>query len=270
MWRSGNMKIKLDCEREYKSIVDWMTMYKDTTKCKGVVLGVSGGKDSTIVAMLAKKVFGNNVFGIVMPNGQQKDIDDALRVCKVLNIKYKVVNIENACKKIISSIEYPESESTKEVEFDCDYISDKAKTNIPPRLRMTILYAIAQTLGYRVIGTGNRSERAIGWFTKYGDGGCDFNPIALLTCTEVVQLGLYLCKQFDLDESLITKSPADGLTGKSDEDNFGFTYEQLDTWLLNDGDCGDDMVNKQIKKLYKQSEHKRMPPILYTQSWFLD
>lgn len=264
------MKIKLDCERECKSIIDWMTMYKDATKCKGVVLGISGGKDSTVVAMLSKLVFGDNVVGVIMPNGAQKDIDDAIQVCKTLNIKYKIVNIENAFKRLIASIEYPEDSNFNDVEFVYDGISDKAKTNIPPRLRMTTLYAIAQTLGYRVIGTGNRSERAIGWFTKYGDGGCDFNPIALLTCTEVVQLGLYLCKQFNLNESLITKSPADGLTGKSDEDNFGFTYEQLDTWLKNDGDCGDEAVSDKIMKLYKQSEHKRMQPILYTQSWFLD
>ena len=250
------MKIKLDCEREYKSIIDWMTMYKDATNCKGVVLGVSGGKDSTIVAMLSKLVFGDNVVGVIMPNGAQKDIDDAIQVCQVLNIEYKIINIKETYDALLKDMPIK--------------ISDKAKTNIPPRLRMTTLYAIAQTLGYRVIGTGNRSERAIGWFTKYGDGGCDFNPIALLTCTEVVQLGLYLCKQFNLDESLITKSPADGLTGKSDEDNFGFTYEQLDTWLKNDGDCGDSKVNKQIEKLYRLSEHKRMPPILYTQSWFLD
>ena len=264
------MKIELDCEREYKSIIDWMAMYKDATNCKGVVLGVSGGKDSTVVAMLAKKVFGDNVFGVIMPNGIQNDIDDAIQVCKVLNIQYKIVNIERAYNEIIKAVEYPEDFSDTEIDFSYSAISDKAKTNIPPRLRMTTLYAIAQTMGYRVIGTGNRSERAIGWFTKYGDGGCDFNPIALLTCTEVVQLGLHLCKEFDLDESLITKSPADGLTGKSDEDNFGFTYEQLDTWLKNDGDCGDSKVNKRIEKLYKLSEHKRMPPILYTQSWFLD
>lgn len=257
------MKIKLDCEREYDSIVDWMTMYKDATNCKGVVLGVSGGKDSTIVAMLAKKVFGNEVLGVIMPNGQQKDIDDAIKVCEQLDLNFRIVNIEDAYKHLINSIEYCPGLAGLE-------ISDKAKTNIPPRLRMTTLYAIAQTLGYRVIGTGNRSERAIGWFTKYGDGGCDFNPIAHLTCTEVVQLGQYLCKEFGLDEQLIIKPPADGLTGKSDEENFGFTYEQLDTWLLDDGYCDDQDVNNKIKKLYKQSEHKRMPPILYTQSWFLD
>jgi NAD+ synthase len=268
------MKIELDCEREYKSIIDWMTVYKDATNCKGVVLGISGGKDSTVVAMLSKKVFGDNVFGVIMPNGVQSDIDDAIQVCESLNLNYSIVNIGKAYDSLLGSIEYKTVKNYETLDRTIvdngPKISNKAKTNIPPRLRMTTLYAIAQTLGYRVIGTGNKSERAIGWFTKYGDGGYDLNPIAHLTCTEVVQLGQYLCKQFDLDESLITKSPADGLTGKSDEDNFGFTYEQLDTWLLNDGDCGDEAINNKIMKLYKQSEHKRKEQILYTHSWFLD
>ena len=243
-----------------QKIINWLNEYKETTNAKGVVLGISGGKDSTVVAMLSKKVFGDNVVGVIMPNGEQKDIDDALRVCEVLNIKYKVVNIENAYKKILSSIEYPESESTKEVEFDYDYISDKAKTNIPPRLRMTTLYAIAQTLGYRVIGTGNFSERYIGWFTKFGDGGCDLNPIAHLTCFEVVELGKELCKEFGLPESLIVKTPADGLTGRSDEDNFGFTYQQLEDYIkLVDG-SGDADVDKKIEFMNKMSEHKLRIP----------
>ena len=186
------MKIELDCEKEYKSIIDWMTMYKDATKCKGVVLGISGGKDSTVVAMLSKKVFGDNVFGVIMPNGVQSDIDDAIQVCESLKLNYSIVNIGKAYDSLLGSIEYKTVKNYETLDRTIvdngPKISDKAKTNIPPRLRMTVLYAIAQTLGYRVIGTGNRSERSIGWFTKYGDGGCDFNPIALLTCTEVIQL----------------------------------------------------------------------------------
>ena len=125
---------------------------------------------------------------------------------------------------------------------------------------MTVLYAVAQTLGYRVMGTGNFSERYIGWFTKYGDGGHDFNPIAHLTCNEVVQLGLELCKEFNLSEELIKKIPADGLTGKSDEDNFGFTYQQLENYIkLVDG-SGDDEVDAKIEKLNLLSEHKLRIP----------
>ena len=241
-------------------ITEWMNEYKEKTNCSGVVLGISGGKDSTVVAMLSKKVFGDNVFGVIMPNGEQKDIDDAIQVCKTLNIKYKIVNIENAFKKLINAIEYPEDESPNDIDFIYTCISDKAKTNIPPRLRMTTLYAIAQTLGYRVIGTGNFSERYIGWFTKFGDGGCDLNPIAHLTCFEVVELGKELCKEFELPETLIVKTPADGLTGKSDEDNFRFTYQQLEDYIkLVDG-SGDADVDKKIEHMNKMSEHKLRTP----------
>lgn len=234
-------------------IVEWMNGYKEKTKCKGVVLGISGGKDSTVVAMLSKIVFGDNVFGVIMPNGEQKDIDDALTVCQTLNINYRIVNINDAYKGLLDAIAYcPGMEDAT--------ISDKAKTNIPPRLRMTTLYAIAQTLGYRVIGTGNFSERYIGWFTKFGDGGCDLNPIAHLTCFEVIELGKELCKEFKLPESLIVKTPADGLTGKSDEDNFGFTYQQLENYIkLVDG-SGDADVDKRIEQMNKMSEHKLRTP----------
>lgn len=241
-------------------IVKWLNEYKEKTHCKGVVLGISGGKDSTVVAMLSKKVFGDNVLGVIMPNGEQKDIDDAIQVCKALDIHYKIVNIEKTYNEIIKAVEYPEYFSDTEIDFSYSTISDKAKTNIPPRLRMTTLYAIAQTLGYRVIGTGNFSERYIGWFTKFGDGGCDLNPIAHLTCFEVVELGKELCKEFGLHESLIVKTPADGLTGKSDEDNFGFTYQQLEDYIkLVDG-SGNADVDKKIEHMNKMSEHKLRTP----------
>ena len=243
-----------------QKIIDWLNEYKETTNAKGVVLGISGGKDSTVVAMLSKLVFGDDVLGIIMPNGIQNDIDDAIKVCDTLNIKYKIVNIENAFKQLINAIDYPESESSNDIEFVSTCVSNKAKTNIAPRLRMTTLYAIAQTLGYRVIGTGNASERYIGWFTKYGDGGCDLNPIAHLTCTEVIELGKELCEEFNLPVDLVVKKPADGLTGKSDEENFGFTYKQLDDYIrLVDG-SGSEEVDEKIEKLHKYSEHKLKMP----------
>lgn len=229
-------------------IIQWLGRYKELTNCKGVVLGVSGGKDSTVVAMLSKLVFGDDVFGVIMPNGVQKDIDDAIQVCKTLNIKYKIVNIGSCCTALLDCIPLD--------------ISDKAKINIPPRLRMTTLYAIAQTLGYRVIGTGNASERTIGWTTKWGDSAYDFNPIACLTCTEVVELGIELAKEFGLDEALVNKKPADGLTGKSDEDNFGFTYKQLDDWILL-GTSGNNEVDDKIQLLHEHGRHKQSMPKIF-------
>lgn len=229
-------------------IVQWLEKYKELTNCKGVVLGISGGKDSTVVAMLAKKVWGDNVLGVLMPNGTQKDIDDAIKVCQVLNIEYKIVNIKETYDALLKDMPIK--------------ISDKSKTNIPPRLRMTTLYAIAQTLGYRVIGTGNASERTIGWTTKWGDSAYDFNPIACLTCTEVVKLGVELAKEFGLDETLVNKKPADGLTGKSDEDNFGFTYKQLDDWILL-GTSGNDEIDDKIQLLRERGMHKQSMPKIF-------
>ena len=240
-----------------QKIINFLEKYKEETNCKGVTLGISGGKDSTVVAMLSKLVFGDNVVGVIMPNGAQKDIDDAIQVCQILNIEYKIINIKETYDALLKDMPIK--------------ISDKAKTNIPPRLRMTTLYAIAQTLGYRVIGTGNASERYIGWFTKYGDGGCDLNPIAHLTCTEVIELGKELCKEFNLPIDLIVKKPADGLTGKSDEENFGFTYKQLDDYIrLVDG-SGSEEVDEKIENLHKYSEHKlKMPYTLLKDGRLVD
>lgn len=263
----------MDAKRVANNINNWLEDYRVITDCKGVVLGLSGGKDSTVVAMLAKKQWGDDVFAIIMPNGNQADIDDAIEIAETLNIDYRIVNIETVFNNLLFNIEtvVRKSDITGEKDWfeNCPKISDKAKTNIPPRLRMTILYAVAQTLGYRVIGTGNASERYIGWFTKYGDGGCDLNPIAHLTCSEVVELGTYLAQEFNLSDIFIKKVPADGLTGKSDEDNFGFTYKQLDAFIR-EGDSGDETLNKKMKKMHNMSEHKLRVPVTYTDTWFLN
>lgn len=260
------MEVK-DIKRELKYINDFLEEYRIKTDCKGVVLGLSGGKDSTVVAMLAKKQWGDDVFAIIMPNGRQSDIDDAIQIAETLNIEYKVVNIETIFNNLVLNIE-SKIEEGDWVE-NCCKISDKAITNIAPRIRMTILYAVAQTLGYRVIGTGNASERYIGWFTKYGDGGVDICPISHLTCSEVIQLGKKLCKDFNLPESFITKQPADGLTGISDEDNFGFSYYVLDNYIRNTLNESEKIKYeneiKLIEKLHKISEHKRKLPLeMYT------
>lgn len=232
--------------KELKTILAWMRDYKERTGAQGVVLGLSGGKDSTIVAMLAKMVFGNNVVAVMMPNGVQKDITDSLDIAKKLELVSMVVNIENAFDSIIDESKYAGV-----------YISEKAATNIAPRIRMTVLYGIAQSLGYLVIGTGNYSEYMTGWTTKFGDSACDFNPIQHLTCSQVIKLGKELAKEFDLPVKYIVKSPGDGLTGKTDEDNFGFTYKELDKYLTK----GKKGLNAdKIQKMIKSSEHKRRMP----------
>lgn len=225
-------------------IIDWMYEFKEKNSVKGVVLGLSGGKDSTVVAMLAKKVFGDNVIAVSMPNGSQSDIGDVRDIITTLKLTSPLVNIQNTFDTLIHDTYMN--------------ISDKAKTNIAPRIRMTVLYAIAQSLGYLVIGTGNKSEAMIGWTTKFGDSACDFNPIGHLTCREVIETGKELAEDFGLDINYIIKKPADGLTSKTDEDNFGFTYDELDDYLM----YGIEGPNiDKIKNMIAWAEHKRqMPP----------
>lgn len=238
------------------ALIDWLKSYKDATKCEGVVVGISGGKDSATVAMLAKKVWGENVVGVMMPDGAQSDLADSVAVCSTLQIKNTLINIGQVKDDII-----------RVINRDCPLcdVSDKAATNIPPRIRMTVLYAIAQSLGYRVIGTGNASEAFIGWTTKWGDSACDFNPIADLTCSEVVAVGLDLARDFGLPRKYITKDPSDGLTGTPDEANFGFTYWELDAYIRGDGNVQiSDDVKFKIVKMHEATAHKRMLPPHYT------
>lgn len=243
-------------------ILEWMSDYRDKSQCRGVVIGLSGGKDSTVVALLAKRVFGDNVFAILMPNGVQKDISDSIEIAEGLKLNYRIVNIETVYNIFNHVVEDKKDDTISKTDFveNCPKITDKAKTNIPPRLRMAILYAVAQTLGYRVIGTGNKSEAYIGWTTKYGDSAYDFNPIGDLLCTEVVEVGKILANQFGLDTKFVEKKPSDGLCGKSDEESFGFTYEQLDNYIKGNYDAVPDDVKKAIKNKHLASEHKRNMP----------
>lgn len=242
-----------------EDLINELENYKENTGCRGVVIGVSGGKDSTTVLMAAIKVWGDNVFAVLMPNGDQKDINDSLTIVQTLGVNHGIVNIEAAYNNLIIGIE-EQIGRTKNGKTDfvpnCCKVSEKAKTNIPPRLRMTTLYAIAQSMGYRVLGTGNASEIYVGWFTKWGDGANDFNPLANIVCTNVVEIGKQLAKDFNLDQKYLVKPPADGLTGKTDEDNLGFTYAQLDNYLIN-GTSGSFEVDKKISQMHEISAHKR-------------
>lgn len=235
-------------------IIKGIKKYVEETNAKGFVIGISGGKDSTVVAKLLVEAIGKDkVLGVMMPNGEQSDIEDSKRVCELLGIEYMTVKIEDVYESLINSIEYSDKDGSFNLisTGESILVSDKSKTNIPPRLRMTTLYAVAQSIGYRVAGTGNRSERYVGWFTKHGDGGFDYNPIAPLCCTQVVRLG----DELELPYDLVHKTPSDGLTGKSDEDNLGFTYEQLDNYIL-DGTSGDKEIDKKIENLHNLSKHK--------------
>ena len=247
-------------EEGISEILSWLQKYKERTGCRGVVIGLSGGKDSTTVAMLCKKVWGDNIFAVLMPHGDQVDLDDAHAIAKTLRLKHITVFINDAYRAIVDGISNSHIiDRNGDTHLEYVALSDKAETNIPPRLRMTILYAIAQSFGYQVVGTGNASESYVGWCTKWGDCACDFNPIAHLTCTEVVQVGKHLAKEFGLDEKYIIKTPADGLTGRSDEDNFGFTYETLDGYI-NGEIHPDPAIVQKIEAMHWASVHKRVHP----------
>lgn len=234
-------------------IQDWFN--NKSGNAKGVILGISGGKDSTIVAALCAKALGKDkVCGVLMPNGDQRDIDDAIEICKFLGIRYRIVNIASIVEALNNSIRFSPAYYENE-EMDKFFpLSAHTQTNIPPRVRMTILYAIGQELGYRVVGTGNFSERFIGYFTKWGDGACDFNPVGLLNTEEIIAIGNYL----NLPDHLVNKEPTDGLCGKTDEENLGYSYEDINTFSIYKT-CGDEEIDKKIEKAHLYSQHKLIP-----------
>lgn len=239
-------------ENIYNQIIQFLKDYFKASNSSGAVIGISGGKDSTIVAKLLVDAVGKeNVLGILIPNGEQKDIDDSYKVCKYLGINYTVVNINDAFEGIIQQINLSKIQTVDNNEENIP-LTEKSLTNVPPRIRMTVLYAIAQSIGFLVAGTGNRSEQFIGWFTKWGDGACDVNPIAHLTCAEVIKLGDYLGLPYDL----VHKTPADGLTGKSDEENFGFTYSDLQNFMENKMSSVSNELYSKIWNLHRSTRHK--------------
>lgn len=218
--------INFNAEKETTNIIYWIRNWfeKYSGNAEGVVVGISGGKDSSIVASLCAHAIGpKKVYGVLMPQGEQKDINDSIELCNFLGIDYRIVNIEPIVNSLITAIRY--STEYKDNAQDSFFpLAPHTQTNIPPRIRMTILYAIAQEKKYRVAGTGNWSESYIGYFTKWGDGACDFNPIRDYTVSELLKIGDYL----KLPYHLVHKIPADGLCGKTDEENLGFSYSEVD------------------------------------------
>lgn len=232
------------------NIVKWIREYfrKNGDTCSAVI-GISGGKDSSIVAALCVEALGKErVFGVLMPCGEQHDIDDSYALVNALGIDYCAVNIGVTVNSLKLALALSEKFS----------VSEQAQTNLPPRIRMATLYAVAQSLpnGGRVANTCNYSEDYIGYATKFGDTAGDFAPIAELTVQEVREIGYLL----PIPRELVDKTPSDGLCGKSDEDNFGFTYKQLEDYL-NEGSSGDEEVDKKIIKLHTDNAHKysKMP-----------
>lgn len=239
------MKKDFNAEKECENIINWIREYfKNQPSAKGAIIGISGGKDSFVTAKLLAEALGKErVFGVLMPNGEQKDISDSLRIVDILEINHKIVNIEKAYNGLLEGI------ADEKLSID-------AKINIPPRLRMTTLYAIGTSMNYRVCGTGNKSEGFVGYTTKWGDNAFDFNPIGDLTTEEVVSVGDFL----GLPYELVHKTPSDGLSGKSDEEKLGFSYKQINEYIEN-GSCGDKEIDEKIRLKHEYNKHKRnLPP----------
>ena len=217
------------------------------------IIGISGGKDSTIAAALCVKALGaENVIGVLMPQGKQNDIDDSYEVCGVLGIEHITVNIGNAFTSICEEV----GESLWM--YGGAYKAENhpmIKTNLPARLRMATLYTVAALYpNSRVVNTCNYSEDYVGYSTKYGDAAGDFSPFGNLTVREVLAIGDAL----GLPAHLVHKAPSDGMCGKTDEDNLGFTYDELDGFLLGESGLTPEVMGK-VAKLHHSTRHKYAP-----------
>lgn len=236
----------LDPKKTKNEIVQWIRDYfqKNGPGCSAVV-GISGGKDSSIVAALCVEALGKDrVFGVLMPQGEQADIEDSRKLVSVLDIDHCVINIESPVSSLLFRLK-----SKMEV-------SEQTKVNLPARIRMAALYAVAQSLptGGRVANTCNMSEDYVGYSTKYGDSAGDFSPLSNLLVQEVLQVGHELC----LPDELVNKAPSDGLCGKTDEENLGFTYAQLDEYITT-GTSGNQEIDTKIQQLHDKNLHKLQP-----------
>ena len=233
------IKVKNDC---VAWIRDWFE--HNGKGCKAVV-GISGGKDSSVVAALCVEALGKErVLGVLLPQEYQSDIDDSYAVVHHLEIEHKTINIGPIVDLTLLQLSM----------FGDMTITEQTKINLPPRIRMATLYAVSQSMSGRVANTCNLSEDWIGYSTRWGDSIGDFSPLANLTSDEVVAIG----DACGLPYELTHKTPSDGLCGKTDEDNFGFTYAVLNKYIRT-GICEDEEVKAKIDKMHKKNLFKLMP-----------
>lgn len=231
------VKVKDEC-------VAWIRDFfaKNGPDCNAVV-GISGGKDSSVVAALCAEALGKDrVVGVLMPCGEQADIDMAKLLVSHLGIESVIVNVKDAVEGIKNAVPFE--------------LSIQSLTNLPPRVRMATLYAVSQSKNGRVANTCNLSEDWVGYSTRYGDSAGDFSPCSRLTVAEVKEIGRVL----GLPDVLVDKVPIDGLCGKTDEENLGFTYAELDRYIR-EGVIDDSAKKERIDRLHRQNQFKleRMP-----------
>ena len=249
---------QFDAAKELEGIVAWTRAWFETDGPEAMaVIGLSGGKDSTIAAaILAKAIRPDRILGLIMPDGDMPDISDAIRAAKVCGIQPIIIDIQWATFAMLGRI----GNTLLNCIPECDINRKEMVTNVPPRIRMTTLYMAAQALpcGGRVINTSNLSENYVGYSTKWGDAAGDVSLFGRLTATEVIAIG----DAMDLPYDLVHKAPADGLTGKTDEDNYGFTYAVLDRYIRT-GVCENAEDKEKIDKAHTATMHKRNPMPCY-------
>lgn len=220
--------------------VAWIQEFfvKNGSGCNAIV-GISGGKDSSVVAALCVEALGKDrVIGVLMPCGEQADIDMAKKLVEHLGIQSYEINIQDAVNGLLGSLEGIE-------------LTTQTRTNLPPRIRMATLYAVGQSMNGRVANTCNLSEDWVGYSTRYGDSVGDFSPLSGLTVTEVRAIGRVL----GLPAVLVDKVPIDGLCGKTDEENLGFTYDMLDRYIR-EGVCEDEAIRQKIDQMHARNLFK--------------
>lgn len=237
-------------QQEMENAIRWIKYYVENSGAKGIVIGNSGGKDSaTVLAMSVKAIGKENVVAVSMPcHSQSSDWEDAKLVAKTFGVKFMKIDVSKS---------YEEMEKEIHLQLTKN-LSKEAIINMKPRLRMTTLYGVAQTLGYLVIGTGNLCEAMVGYTTKWGDNSSDFNPIGNFTVAEVLEIG----KQLGVPEKILKKAPNDGLGGLTDEEKMGLTYTQI-AEMIETGNT-EEKAKQEIIKRYQNSKHKRcLVPVYY-------
>ena len=244
-------------EKARDSLVNELRKLAETRGFSKVVVGISGGKDSTVTAAICARALGaDHVYGVMMPDGEQKDIADSIRVCEALGIHRRTVNIGkmHAALKEVTDQNTP---SAADGEFVIPQ-NRESDINVGPRLRMTTLRYIAQALGAWLAGTGNLSEATVGYCTKDGDTSCDFAMLGALTSVEVVEVGLTMP---EIPRELVTKTPTDGLSGYSDEERRGVSYADIHRYIR-EGSCGNPETDEIIRKKERANLHKRRMPLI--------
>lgn len=233
-----------DAKKVKNEIVEWIrNWFEQNGKDCMAVVGISGGKDSSVVAALCVEALGKDrVFGVMMPQGEQSDIEYSKMLVDFLDITRITCNIKGAVNEVLESFEGVVSPTPQ------------TTTNLPARIRMATLYAISQSVNGRVANTCNLSENWVGYATKYGDAAGDFSPLSQLTVTEVKAIG----RELGLPSELVDKTPTDGLCGKTDEDNLGFTYAELDAYIR-DGIEPNEEVKTKIDSMHEKNLFKLQP-----------